>query len=268
MADVRSSSGTPLAGAFGGSDGTPIVVDTATGKSYVLVGSTVTKMGIAFPATVADGGTGITSYAVGDILYASGSTALSKLADVATGNALISGGVTTAPAWGKIGLTTHISGTLGVGNGGTGVTSSTGTVAVVLSTSPTLVTPILGVASATSINFGQTALAYYGEGSWTPTPTNLTVVGTPTYTGTYIKFGRVVFCVLRVTSTTSTASTANSTNFSGLPFSVERVCTCQAANTSVVSYGDGLVYTDNKVYTPTWTATADVVVTFTYIATT
>jgi hypothetical protein len=38
---------------------------------------------------------------------------------VATGNALISGGVTTAPSWGKIGLTTHVSGTLPINNGGT-----------------------------------------------------------------------------------------------------------------------------------------------------
>lgn len=68
------------------------------------------------------GGTGIASYAVGDILYASGATALSKLADVATGNVLISGGVTTAPSWGKVGLTTHISGTLPVANGGTNYT--------------------------------------------------------------------------------------------------------------------------------------------------
>jgi hypothetical protein len=70
------------------------------------------------------GGTGQSSYAVGDLLYASTSTALSKLADVATGNALISGGVGTAPAWGKIGLTTHISGTLAVANGGTGATDA------------------------------------------------------------------------------------------------------------------------------------------------
>ncbi len=67
------------------------------------------------------GGTGQSSYAIGDILYASGATALSKLADVATGNALLSGGVGTAPSWGKIGLTTHVSGVLGGTNGGTGV---------------------------------------------------------------------------------------------------------------------------------------------------
>jgi hypothetical protein len=74
------------------------------------------------PATA--GGTGQTSYAVGDILYANTTTTLAKLADVATGNALISGGVGVAPAWGKIGLTTHVSGTLGVGNGGTGTATA------------------------------------------------------------------------------------------------------------------------------------------------
>lgn len=74
------------------------------------------------PATA--GGTGQTSYAVGDLLYANTTTTLAKLADVATGNALISGGVGVAPSWGKIGLTTHISGTLGVGNGGTGQSSN------------------------------------------------------------------------------------------------------------------------------------------------
>jgi hypothetical protein len=49
-------------------------------------------------------------------------------------------------------LTTNVTGTLPVANGGTGVTSSTGTVAVVLSNTPTLVTPVLGVATATSVN--------------------------------------------------------------------------------------------------------------------
>lgn len=94
------------------------------------------------------GGTGQSSYAVGDLLYASTTTALSTLADVAVGNALISGGVSSAPSWGQIGLATHVSGTLPVANGGTGVTTSTGSGNVVLSTSPTLTTPNLGTPSA------------------------------------------------------------------------------------------------------------------------
>jgi len=49
--------------------------------------------------SVARGGTNISSYAVGDLLYASASGVLSKLADVATGSVLTSGGVGVAPAW-------------------------------------------------------------------------------------------------------------------------------------------------------------------------
>ncbi len=72
------------------------------------------------------GGTGNVIYAIGDLLYASATTLLSRLAAVATGNALISGGVGAAPAWGKIGLTTHVSGVLPVANGGTAAATLTG----------------------------------------------------------------------------------------------------------------------------------------------
>ena len=97
----------------------------STGYVKVTTGTGVpSSQAVPIPAT--DGGTGQTSYAVGDLLYASTTTALSKLADVATGNVLISGGVNTAPAYGKVGLTTHVSGTLAVGNGGTGATTLTG----------------------------------------------------------------------------------------------------------------------------------------------
>ena len=65
------------------------------------------------------------AYTVGGLFYADGASTLAELSASATGNALISGGVGTAPAWGKIGLTTHVSGNLPVGNGGVGITSYT-----------------------------------------------------------------------------------------------------------------------------------------------
>ena len=71
------------------------------------------------------GGTGQSTYTVGDILYSDATDSLAKLPDVAVGNALISGGVGVAPSYGKIGLTTHVSGTLPVANGGTGATTHT-----------------------------------------------------------------------------------------------------------------------------------------------
>ena len=72
---------------------------------------------------VVRGGTGLASYTIGDIIFASGTTALSTLPDVATGNALLSGGVGVAPAYGKVGLTTHVSGVLPIANGGTNIST-------------------------------------------------------------------------------------------------------------------------------------------------
>ena len=110
----------------------------------------------------------------------------------------------------------------------------------------------------------------YEEGTWTPSWTSLTVVGTPTYSGTYVKVGKNIFCQLTIASTTTTASTANSTSFTGFPFSmstgVGNYSTMTAVNNgSVVSYGVGLV-NSNIGYTPTWSATAAVVVSFSYIS--
>lgn len=113
----------------GPTTGITVPVSTAAlvawdGSDFALVSSTDINS-LSNVLTAVKGGTGQSSYAVGDLLYASTTTALSKLADVATGNALISGGVGVAPSYGKIGLTTHVDGTLGVANGGTGAASLT-----------------------------------------------------------------------------------------------------------------------------------------------
>ena len=97
---------------------------TVVSSSLTSVGTIATGTWNATTIAVNKGGTGLTSYTIGDIVYASGATTLAKLAGVATGNALISGGVGTAPSWGKIGLATHVSGTLPIASGGTGVTST------------------------------------------------------------------------------------------------------------------------------------------------
>jgi hypothetical protein len=75
---------------------------------------------------------------------------------------------------GSANVTPGVTGTLPVTNGGTGTTTSTGSGSVVLSTSPTLVTPVLGVATGTSFN-SITALS-----STTPLMNGTATVGTST----------------------------------------------------------------------------------------
>jgi hypothetical protein len=130
---------------------------TGNANEIVVVNSSGTALTAIPTLPATSGGTGFASYAVGDLLFASTTTALSKLADVATGNALISGGVGVAPSYGKIGLTTHVSGTLPVANGGTGITSF-GT----------------GVATALGVNVG-TAGAFVVNGGALGTPSSGTV---------------------------------------------------------------------------------------------
>lgn len=96
---------------------------TYTGAtSITTLGTISTGTWSASTIAVNRGGTGLTVYAAGDILYASGTATLAKVAGAATGSALLSGGTSGAPAWGKVGLTTHVSGILSVANGGTGGT--------------------------------------------------------------------------------------------------------------------------------------------------
>jgi hypothetical protein len=249
MANTKISALTAATTPVAGTEVLPIVQSSATVKLAI----TDLTPGLN-TITAAKGGTGQTSYAVGDLLYASATTTLSKLADVATGNALISGGVTTAPSWGKVGLTTHVSGTLPVANGGTNASSAsitafnnitgytasgaTGTTStnLVFSTSPTITTPsITGDATLTTgnvvvsngkgIDFSATPgtgsselLADYEEGTWTPVA-NSTGGSLTAYAsgGAYTKVGRAVTIQGYITLTTP-GTASGYLQYSGLPF--------------------------------------------------
>ena len=145
------------------SGGTTGLTPVAAAVGEVVLGGTL---------IAANGGTGFASYAVGDLLYADTTTTLAKLADVATGNALISGGVGTAPSWGKIGLTTHVSGVLPIANGGTNGTAT-----------PTAGAVAYGSGTAYAFTAaGTTNQALLSAGAGTPTWNTLT-------SGTSILYG-------------------------------------------------------------------------------
>jgi hypothetical protein len=248
------------------------------------------------PATA--GGTGQTSYAVGDLLYADTTTTLAKLPDVATGNALISGGVGVAPSWGKIGLTTHVSGVLPVANGGTnastasitsfnnitGYTASgaTGTTStnLVFSTSPSITTPtlvgdvtlstgnlVIGT-SGKGIDFSATPgtgtselLADYEEGTWTPTLNGFTTSGTVTATGNYRKVGTIMYIRAQIAvSGGTTTSVAGTSYFTNLPFSASNAAGAVTSNASTaIGLGTGALQ-GGFLYPASWAATANTIV--------
>jgi hypothetical protein len=124
-----------------------------TGPSYsklYMVDNSATGSTVSF---IRAGQTPAVSIAVGEkaFVYYNGTDYVKVSSSVADG-------VTTID-FGSTGLTPNtatsgavsVAGTLAVANGGTGVTSSTGTTNVVLSNSPTLVTPALGTPSSATL---------------------------------------------------------------------------------------------------------------------
>jgi Na+-transporting NADH:ubiquinone oxidoreductase subunit NqrD len=151
LAAPNGASGTPTFRAIVAAD-VPTLNQNTTGTAANVTGI----------VAAVNGGTGQSSYAVGDLLFASTTTALSKLADVATGNALISGGVGVAPAYGKIGLTTHVSGTLPVANGGTNATATPTAGAVAYGTGTAYAFTGAGTAGQVLVSTGATAPTFGG----------------------------------------------------------------------------------------------------------
>ena len=93
---------------------------------------------------VANGGTGASTITNNGVVIGAGAGALSGITG-STGQVMTVNG-SNQPVFGAVnlGAAAAVSGTLAVANGGTGVTTSTGTGSVVLSNSPTFVTPALG----------------------------------------------------------------------------------------------------------------------------
>ena len=142
--------------------------------------------------------------------------------------------------------------------------TNTGTGNNVLATSPTLVTPILGVANATSIQFGSsTILNDYEEGTWSPGVGNLTVVGTFSSSGTYTKIGRFVTVTATLSATTSV--TGNAGNFfTGLPFTPARPTSGSAIWANRGSGGFTETFTNGNVYTSGFGTYSTIYVTITF----
>jgi len=148
----------PAAGGAGNSGARPLVAaDIPAGLNI-----TGTAAGLSTTLVATSGGTGQTGYAIGDLLYANSATTLAKLTDIDVGSVLRSGGIGAIPAYGKVVLTTDVSGALPLANGGTGATSASAALTALLPSQAT-------AAGKTLQSDGTSALWVAGSGSGTLT---------------------------------------------------------------------------------------------------
>ncbi len=112
-----------------------------------------------------------------------------------------SGNLKTVP--GSVNLATQVTGTLPVANGGTGVTTSTGSGNTVLSTSPTLVTPVLGTPTSGNLSNctvdGTNKVGYIGA----PQSTNTTVAASDAGKHIYFTGGSTATLTVNTNATTA-----------------------------------------------------------------
>lgn len=99
---------------------------SSTGAAWTA-SPTLAGLTLGTPLAATSGGTGFASFAVGDIPYASTTTALAKLASVAAGSVLVPGGIGAAPAWSATPTLTDLTltGILKAANGLVGAPSYT-----------------------------------------------------------------------------------------------------------------------------------------------
>ncbi len=142
--NVLLSAGTATAPAWGPVNLTSMVSGSlslsnlqgsATGNAIIAAGATSAptwgKIDLSTSVTgtlpSSSGGIGISTFTIGDLLYANTGTSLAKLLATATGKVLTSAGTGTAPAYAQVNLTSMVTGILPVANGGTaGSTAAAG----------------------------------------------------------------------------------------------------------------------------------------------
>jgi len=229
----------------------------AIAYSKLSLSNSILNADINTSAAIAYSKLNLTTSIVNGDINASAAIALTKLAATTASRALVSDGS------GFVSAATTTSTQLGYLSSATGTTGTTST-NLVFSTSPTLVTPTLGAALATTITFPATqvpsadpnTLDDYEEGSWTPafSPASGSGITYTSQSGRYTKIGNMVYVAFEIEmSAKGTAS--GGLLVTGLPFTVENPYTGSAEpwaftpsfifnmSTSITNFGG---YCDNN----------------------
>ena len=218
---------------------TNVTLTLGGSPSTALVNAASITAGWTGQLSLARGGTNANLTASNGGIFYSTASAGAILSGTATATQMLQSGASTTPAWSTTtwpatstinqilysssantiaGLATANSGVLVTSSGGVPSISTT-LPSGIAATNMSLTTPSLGVATATSINFGNGALSAYAPGgSWTPADGSGASLSFTGVSASYTLIGNMVFAYCQLTYP-STVSGSNAV-ISGLPFQV------------------------------------------------
>ena len=244
--------------------------------SITTLGTITSGIWNSTPIGLAYGGTNTdlsASAAVGDILYANTATSFARLADVALGNVLLSGGIGAAPLWGKINLTSHISGVLPIANGGTNSSAVLNNNRIMISSGDAIIeapalldgqlligsSAALPVASTLTGTSNQISIANGSGAIQLSLPQNIHSGASPTFTGlnlSGLNASKVVFtdASKNLTSTGTVAVGQGGTGLSTFGGTNTILYTTSADNLSNISTANTSALVTNSTGVPSFTS--------------